>query len=133
MGVGYLVIAGIISLKKAGAVHSNGADWEEGRSNFSLYTQGFLVSAVNPKAVVFFAALFPQFIDPSIPVASQFITMSLTYLVMDGLFLSSYAFLATLVSTWIVSHNGVVMRFSPGIILILVAIGLALKSLCLGC
>lgn len=128
LGICYLVIAGILSIKKARAATLSRADAEKNRSNFSLYAQGFLVSAVNPKAVVFFAALFPQFIDPSVSVVPQFSTMSLTYLVMDGLFLSCYALLATLISNWIASHSGAVMKYSPGAILILVAIGLAFKS-----
>ena len=56
----------------------------------SLWLQGFLTSAANPKAVVFFAALFPQFINPDSGFAAQFIILSATYIVMDGLFLSAY-------------------------------------------
>ena len=40
-------------------------------SRRKLYFQGFITSAANPKAVVFFAALFPQFIDPAAPLAFQ--------------------------------------------------------------
>jgi homoserine/homoserine lactone efflux protein len=44
------------------------------RSNTSprkLYSQGALVTAGNPKAVVFFTAVFPQFIDPAAPYLPQ--------------------------------------------------------------
>ncbi|MEL6181908.1 MAG: LysE family transporter, partial [Myxococcota bacterium] len=59
-------------------------------SRKALWLQGFVTSAANPKAVVFFAALFPQFIDPALPFAAQFAILSLTYLVLDGLFLTAY-------------------------------------------
>ena len=52
--------------------------------------QGFLTSAANPKAVVFFAALFPQFISTEAAFWPQFLVLSATYIVMDGLFLSAY-------------------------------------------
>lgn len=60
------------------------------RSTKALYWQGFITSAANPKAVVFFAALFPQFISASEPLVPQFIALSLTYLVIDGMFLCFY-------------------------------------------
>ena len=43
-----------------------------------------MTSAANPYAVVFFAALFPQFIDPTIAVLPQVVILGLTYLVIDG-------------------------------------------------
>ncbi len=60
------------------------------RSKKSLYWQGFITSAVNPKAAIFFAALFPQFIVASEPLLPQFIVLSLTYLIIDGIYLSFY-------------------------------------------
>ena len=55
-----------------------------------LWFQGFVTSAANPKAVVFFAALFPQFISADRPLAPQLLILSLTYLAIDGSFLASY-------------------------------------------
>jgi len=56
----------------------------------TLWLQGFVTSAANPKAVVFFAALFPQFIDPAMPFWPQFLVLSATYIAMDGAFLTGY-------------------------------------------
>ena len=56
----------------------------------TLWLQGFLTSAANPKAVVFFAALFPQFIEADASFLVQFIVFSVTYSVMDAAFLSAY-------------------------------------------
>ncbi|NRF23772.1 LysE family translocator [Vibrio coralliilyticus] len=60
------------------------------RSKSSLYWQGFITSAANPKAVVFFAALFPQFINPESGLLMQFVVLSSTYLIMDCVFLCFY-------------------------------------------
>jgi len=35
-------------------------------SNFQILRQGFTVGALNPKALVFFSAVFPQFVDPKV-------------------------------------------------------------------
>ena len=50
----------------------------------ALFRHGFITSAANPYAVVFFAALFPQFIDPTLNVAPQVFILGITYLVIDG-------------------------------------------------
>lgn len=50
----------------------------------ALFRQGFITSAANPYAVIFFAALFPQFIDITAPVAPQVAMLGVTYLIIDG-------------------------------------------------
>jgi threonine/homoserine/homoserine lactone efflux protein len=49
----------------------------------SFYLQGFLVGASNPKAVLFFAAFFPQFLNPSMPIVPQFAILALTFVVFE--------------------------------------------------
>ena len=56
----------------------------------TLWLEGFLTSAANPKAVVFFAALFPQFIHTDASFWLQFAVFGVTYTVMDAAFLSAY-------------------------------------------
>lgn len=90
LGVAYLVWLGIRMIRnaKSSAANANGAASKA--SLRSLWMQGFLTSAANPKAVVFFAALFPQFISADLAFWPQFILLSVTYLAMDGTFLSIY-------------------------------------------
>lgn len=45
-----------------------------------LMRQEFLLGITNPKAIILFAAIFPQFIDPSQPAAPQFAVLGPTYL-----------------------------------------------------
>ena len=58
-------------------------------------TGGFITSAANPYAVVFFAALFPQFIDPTQPIAAQVAILGATYIVIDGAILVAMGATAT--------------------------------------
>jgi homoserine/homoserine lactone efflux protein len=43
-----------------------------------MFLQGVFVTAGNPKAIVFFAAVFPQFIDPKSAYIPQFVTFMVT-------------------------------------------------------
>jgi threonine/homoserine/homoserine lactone efflux protein len=61
----------------------------------SLYIEGFLMSAANPKAIVFFAALFPLFINKDLPFLEQAAILAITFLVLDGLTLLIYTHFAT--------------------------------------
>jgi threonine/homoserine/homoserine lactone efflux protein len=46
----------------------------------TLFWRGFLVSATNPKTLLFYAAFFPQFVDPASPPGPQLLLMSATFL-----------------------------------------------------
>jgi len=60
----------------------------------ALFRQGFLTSSANPYAVVFFGALFPQFIDPAAALAPQLAVLGGTYLLVDGVILLVWGLVA---------------------------------------
>ena len=99
-GVAYLIWLGIRMIRRAKPDDPRQQPHREKVSLGSLWLQGFLTSAANPKAVVFFAALFPQFIAVDAAFWPQFLILSATYIVMDGLFLSTYG----LGSSWVVAR-----------------------------
>lgn len=89
-GVAYLVYMGLSKiLTKPKIQLSEEKDDERGISK--LFAEGFLMSAANPKAIVFFAALFPLFINESSPFLSQIIILTITFLIIDGLSLFIYS------------------------------------------
>lgn len=61
---------------------------------YQIFKEGFFVGISNPKAIAFFTALFPQFIDPSREYFKQFITLILTIEGISFIVLFIYAFLA---------------------------------------
>lgn len=79
-GVAYLVWVGVRTVI---AKPKSGADAAPVRKG-TLFRQGFVTSAANPYAVIFFAALFPQFIQPDSMIAPQIAILGITYLVIDG-------------------------------------------------
>lgn len=95
----------------------------------ALWLQGFLTSAANPKAVVFFAALFPQFIDPTLPFVPQFLALSVTYLLVDGLFLSGYGISASWIASKLKEGATVFVYRLGSVFLVGAAVMLGLKTL----
>jgi len=69
--------------------------------NGSLFLQGLFVGASNPKALLFFAAFFPQFINPTRPVLPQFVLLSLTFVTLDGAMLATCAAGIGRVAPWL--------------------------------
>lgn len=67
---------------------------DEAIPTYKLYWSGFLVAAGNPKAIVFFTAFFPQFIDPTQPLLSQMAIMCPTMATLDFSWVMLYALLA---------------------------------------
>jgi len=92
-----------------------------------LFLQGFVTSASNPKAIIFFAALFPQFITPEAAVFPQVLILTVTYLVLDGSFLLLYGLGAERLSKSLKRQN--IIGPISGLFIIGAAILLARKSI----
>lgn len=88
LGVAYLVYLGARLIRRTPSRKVIGE--EQPKSSKTLYMQGFITSASNPKAIIFFAALFPQFLNQQEPIVNQLLVLGITYLTIDGLFLSIY-------------------------------------------
>lgn len=93
-GIAWLVWMGIKQIRRALAKGKVASTDSQGVSLVRLWLTGFLTSAANPKAIVFFAALFPQFIEPDSALLPQLLALGASYLMVDGLFLVTYGKLA---------------------------------------
>ena len=126
-GVAYLVIVGVMLIRRE--MDSNLKAGSGGRSASALYWQGFLTSASNPKAIIFFAALFPQFVDPQAPAAEQFVILGLTFLAVDGSFLVAYGGFAGWIAARFRRYVGHHMNRISGVLLIVAAVLLGLRDI----
>lgn len=77
---------------------------------FNLYAEGFLMSAANPKAIVFFAALFPLFINESLPFLPQLAILAITFLILDGLSLLIYTHFASRLKVYLENKEKVYLQ-----------------------
>lgn len=73
-----------------------------------LYLQGLLVNLSNPKAIVFIAALVPQFVDPARSLPVQYAEIAATLCLTDLAVMSGYALAAARLGRWI--HDGQLIR-----------------------
>lgn len=60
----------------------------------TLFIEAYLVGSTNPKAVIFYSALFPQFIDVEQSMVPQFVFLTLTFASLSFLALLMYALVA---------------------------------------
>ena len=82
MGAAYLIWLGIKTFRsEAPVLRADAGGIETSRRSFFL--RGFLVGASNPKAVLFFAAFFPQFLTPAAPFVPQFAILALTFMAFE--------------------------------------------------
>ena len=124
-GVAYLVWVGIRKIRAAG---KGGAGNGVRVPLKLLFLQGFLTSATNPKAVVFFAALFPLFISAEAAFWPQWLILAATYVAVDGAFLLAYG----LGGDWLAARlRGPARPWldrAGGVLMIVAAVLLGLKS-----
>lgn len=88
------------------------------------FARGFIVQAANPKTLIFFTALLPQFLDPERATGSQVVLLGLSSVAIEFVALATYALAASRArrfaeGRWI----GVIERVGGGF---LVAAGLRL-------
>lgn len=103
-GAAYLAYLGITALffSKATEIElSDGSTVVEAASNRKIFGQGLLVGASNPKALLFFGALFPQFIDPAAAQGPQLLVLGLTFVFFEMLWLTIYALTAAKAKRWL--------------------------------
>jgi homoserine/homoserine lactone efflux protein len=92
IGVAYLVYLGIATWRSPPRAFHEEKD--EDRSARDVFLRGFLVNITNPKGIIFFAAILPQFIDVHAPQAMQYAILAATTLAVDLVVISAYTALA---------------------------------------
>ena len=93
VGAAYLVYLGVKTFLDRGA-SSDVSAASAGTMGSRLLLRGFAVQAANPKALVFFTALLPQFINPTAPVALQLLILGISSLFVESLVLAGYGIFA---------------------------------------
>ncbi len=128
LGVITLVYMGVKMLFDRAALNVSDVDDSQASiSVYKLYMKGFLVAASNPKAIVFFTAFFPQFIDTRQPLLPQMAIMCPTMAVLDFTCVMLYALSAKGLMSVLQDSRDYVNRFG-GLALLGAAIYLSITS-----
>ena len=97
------------------------------KSNFAMYRDGFLVAGLSPKALLVFATIFIQFINFNEHVFTQFLILTLTWVVLDFTTLMIYGFAAGKIAHWL-KGNPRFLNTISACVLIVIAVIVAFKT-----
>lgn len=103
-GVGYLIYLGIKTWREIPNIDS--ASFKGiNLSRKKMFKSSFLVTALNPKDIVFFVAFLPQFINSGADALPQLLILMFTFLAVVASTITSFAIFAGLVSHKIQSYH----------------------------
>jgi homoserine/homoserine lactone efflux protein len=93
VGVAYLIYLGIVTWRTP---PRGFVDDDDGKAHTAreIFMRGFFVNITNPKGIIFFAAIFPQFIDVARPQAPQYVMLAATTFAVDIVVMAGYTALA---------------------------------------
>ncbi len=96
VGAAYLVWLGI-KLWRAPVAGADGfpAGAAPRERPLRIFAHAYVVTALNPKSIVFFVAFLPQFLDLSQPILPQMVIFEITFLVLATLNATTYALMAS--------------------------------------
>jgi threonine/homoserine/homoserine lactone efflux protein len=128
-GAAYLAWLGVKQWRGAGqgvhkAVPDDSAVAGAG-SRYAVFRRGVLVACSNPKAILFFAAVFPQFMPPGEVDARRFLLLSLTFVGCTFVSHFSYVLLAASAGARILTGPGMA-RLQRGTALLFIALAVAM-------
>jgi threonine/homoserine/homoserine lactone efflux protein len=93
-----------------------------------LFREAFLLAATNPKPILFFTALFPQFIHPQAPLLPQFLLLTGIFMSLSFVTLVCYAHIARRAGPLLVRPRFAVWA-NRAVGSVLIAFGAAMLSL----
>lgn len=125
LGALYLIYLGVQIIRQPVLLASEPGQ-QPGQTRHSLLLSAFLIAISNPKGLIYFAALFPQFIHYEQPLLWQFTLLTVTFLLTDLLWMLVYAAAGHRIMAWLKTprHQALFNIFS-GLSLIIVGLLLA--------
>jgi len=106
LGAIYLIYLGISQWRSRHNIFEKSIETSKHNQGIGKsFFQGFLVAISNPKAILFFTALFPQFIDLSKHIFVQFIILTTTFMFFSFTILVIYAISAHSAKGWFAKSN----------------------------
>ncbi len=126
IGAAYLIYLGIRQWRsKTNFFEGVDKKCEQTKSNRRFFVEGFLIAMTNPKAILFFTALFPQFINTQQALTPQFLIMTFTFMAISFTALVAYGVLATKAKSWLsTGQRAKWFNRTLGSLFVLISVGL---------
>ena len=90
LGAVYVAWLGMSAIRKAFHVDAGRLETVDATRRRGAFVDGFAVQIANPKAVLFFTAVLPPFLDPARPLVPQLALFAAAVIGMDALSMSAY-------------------------------------------
>ena len=133
LGGGYLVYLGITAIRHSQIHASDMTNQGDIRpSKWKSMREGFWVGALNPKGIVFFAAILPQFVDKEAGnITSQLILMGAIFAFIAFFSDGSWGLIAGTIRNWLATEikRLVRMRMTGGIVMIVLGLFTLLSAI----
>lgn len=102
LGAGYLIYLGIKKIRSSNTlfVIAEQSDNTGKTQYLKQCKEAFFIAITNPKAILFFVAFFPIFLDATAPLTPQFMIMTFTFMVMSFMSLITYGYIGKSVRHW---------------------------------
>ncbi|WP_312265658.1 LysE family translocator [Neisseria sp.] len=124
LGALYLAYLGIQTWRKA-AEPMGSVGMRIQPSAAKLFQTGIAVSLSNPKAILFFAAFFPKFLNIQLPMMPQYLILTLTFFVIETIWQLIYTVGGKTLAAWLQQGRRLMwLNRLCGLIFILIAVGL---------
>lgn len=94
IGAAYLVYLAVQTFRSRTSLALSADQHAIAHRPWKTFVNGFVVQAANPKSILFFTALLPQFIDPAGSLPTQILILGLTSVAIEFLVLAGYGALA---------------------------------------
>ena len=101
VGVAYLLYLAIRQWRAVAVDLNAQVDGTVSGGRRSMVVRGFLVNATNPKSLLFFLAVMPQFVVPTAPLLPQYLAIGTTMILVDLIVMGLYTGLAVRLLTWL--------------------------------
>ncbi|MHC1549695.1 LysE family translocator [Phyllobacterium sp. K27] len=96
IGVAYLIYLGIKLWRAPVADPVTGEAPAKNEKALRIFLHTYVVTALNPKSIIFFVAFLPQFLDTTRPILTQMVIFEATFLVLATLNAGAYALMASM-------------------------------------
>jgi threonine/homoserine/homoserine lactone efflux protein len=94
-GAAYLVYLGLAALLGQPSPITVSKAAARGTSPSAIYFSGLTLQLANPKTLVFFVAILPQFVDPQLPIGAQMLWLAAGSVIPEFFILAGYGFAAS--------------------------------------
>jgi threonine/homoserine/homoserine lactone efflux protein len=129
IGACYLVYLGIKQFRSANSLKLEDlGDAKEHKKASTHFYESFFLASTNPKPIIFFIALFPQFLNLQSAILPQFFVMTGIFMFFSFCSLCVYGYLAKSAKVWFQNKNTMILfhRVTGGMF---IGLGLALTQL----